>query len=71
MQKLFIRALIVTAVLQFVITRARAGRVENEGEAEMLWARYPFVVVANALTWTLLLAVGGKIIGALRSLRAD
>ena len=68
MQKTFVRALVVTAVLQFILTRARAGRVEVEGEAEMLWARYPFVVMANALTWTLLLMLGGKAVAAVRGL---
>lgn len=66
MRKRFLRALLLTAVLQFVVTRTRAGRVENEGEAEILWARYPFVVVANALVWTLMLSAAS---GAWRALR--
>jgi len=55
MTKTFVRALLLNAVLQFVITRARAGRVEEEGRAEALWLLYPFVVVGNALLWTLIL----------------
>lgn len=66
MRKRFLRALIVMAVLQFIVTRARAGRAQEEGEAEMLWARYPFVVVANALAWALVLSAAA---GAWRTAR--
>jgi len=66
MKKLFVRALIISALLQFIVTRARAGRVEEEGEAELLWVRYPFVVVMNALMWSLILAGAGRAIRVLR-----
>ena len=66
MKKTFIRSLAVTAALQFIVTRARAGRAIEEGEAEALWVRYPFVVVLNALTWTLLIAAAGGLTRPLR-----
>ncbi len=62
----FVRALLVTAVLQFVVTRMRAGRVEEEGQAELLWVRYPFVVIANALAWTMMLSVAGRAVRIFR-----
>lgn len=57
----FFRALVVTAVMQFVVTRARAGRVQEEGQAELLWVRYPFVVIGNALAWTMMLSLAGRV----------
>ena len=66
MRKRFLRSLLITAVLQFVITRARAGRAIEEGAAEQLWLRYPFVVLANALVWTLLGSAGGLLLRPLR-----
>jgi hypothetical protein len=65
-KKTFLRAIAVNAALQFIATRAAAGRVAEEGAAEALWLRYPFVVVLNALAWTLLLTAAG---GVWRSLR--
>ena len=62
----FVRALLVTAVLQFVVTRMRAGRVEEEGQAELLRVRYPFVVIANALAWTMMLSVAGRAVRIFR-----
>ena len=67
MKKTFLRALIVSAILQFIATRSRAGRVREEGEAELLWARYPFAVIGNALMWSLLIAGGAR---AIRFFRA-
>jgi hypothetical protein len=67
MSKTFTRALVLNAVVQFVITRQRAGTVIEEGAAEMLWVRYPFVVLANALAWTLLLSALGRITRLVRS----
>ena len=64
--KTFVRALLLNAAFQFWITRRRAGRVEEEGAAEALWLRYPFVVVLNAVTWTLLIALTGRALRALR-----
>jgi hypothetical protein len=66
MRKIFMRTLLVTAVLQFFVTRTRAGRVEEEGAAELMWVLYPFNVVVNAVAWTLLLSAAG---GALRVFR--
>ncbi len=62
----FLRALLVTAVLQFVVTRMRAGRVEEEGQAELLWVRYPFVVIANALAWTMMLSMASRVVRIFR-----
>lgn len=66
MKKTFVRALIVNAAFQFAVTRIRAGRMIEEGAAEALWLRYPFVVLFNALIWTLMLTTIG---GVLRPLR--
>ncbi|HEY8173571.1 MAG TPA: hypothetical protein VIH21_10845 [Dehalococcoidia bacterium] len=66
MKKHFVRALIVNAAVQFAITRTRAGRVEEEGAAEALWLRYPFVVVANALIWAIMFSTIGRVLHALR-----
>jgi hypothetical protein len=67
MRKTFLRALIVNAVLQFIVTRARAGRVEEEGRAEMMWMLYPFIVLANAVAWTLIVSALGSIVRLLRN----
>ena len=64
----FLRALAVGAVLQFFITRRRAGTVVVEGEAEALWLRYPFVVLANALVWTLMISAAGLAVRRVRRL---
>lgn len=66
MRKTFVRALVVNAVLQFAITRHRAGQAIEEGAAEVMWVRYPAVVLMNALTWTLLLALAGRAVGVFR-----
>lgn len=62
MRKTFIRSLMINAVLQFAVTRARAGRSEIEGAAEEMWARYPFVVVFNALIWTIMVSTLGRML---------
>ena len=67
MGKTFVRALMVTAVLQFVVTRQRAGQVVEEGAAEALWLRFPFVVLLNALMWTIMLSVIGRTVRLVRS----
>lgn len=59
--------LAVTAVLQFMITRARAGRAIEEGRAEQMWMMYPANVLLNALAWTLLFAAAGRIVRVVRS----
>ncbi|MHB8377377.1 MAG: hypothetical protein ACYDEB_10540 [Dehalococcoidia bacterium] len=66
MRKTFIRSLIVTAALQFVITRHFAGRVIEEGRAERMWLMYPVNVVANALAWTLMLTVATRVLRVAR-----
>ena len=60
MRTTFVRALAVTAILQFVMTRRVAGNVIEEGRAERLWMMYPVNVVANAMAWTLLFAGLGR-----------
>ena len=67
MGKTFVRALMITAVLQFVVTRQRAGQVVEEGAAEALWLRFPFVVLLNALMWTLMLSAIGRTLRIVRS----
>ena len=69
MRKTFTRALIVNAVVQFVVTRQRAGNVIEEGAAEALWLRYPFTVLMNALLWTLMLSTFGRVLGVFRLTR--
>lgn len=66
MKRTFIRSLVVTAALQFIVTRTRAGNAMEEGEAEALWLRYPFVVILNAVAWTLMIAT---VAGVTRPLR--
>lgn len=66
MRKTFIRSLAVTATIQFLVTRMRAGNAIEEGEAEALWLRYPFVVMLNALAWTLMLSTVGIITRPMR-----
>ncbi len=69
MRKTFTRALIVNAVVQFIVTRQRAGNVIEEGAAEALWLRYPFTVMLNALLWTVMLSTAGRIFGVVRLMR--
>jgi hypothetical protein len=69
MKRTFTRALIINAALQFVVTRQRAGNVLEEGGAEALWLRYPFVVLINALLWTLMLSAFGRVLSVVRVLR--
>ncbi len=54
MRKAFLRALVVSAVVQFFITRHLAGEVIEEGRAERMWMMYPANVVLNALVWALI-----------------
>lgn len=69
MKRTFIRSLMISAVLQFIVTRQRAGNVIEEGAAEQLWMRYPFVVLLNALAWTLMVSTIGRVLRPLRSAR--
>lgn len=57
MRQTFIRAMVINALVQFAITRHRAGHAIEEGAAESMWLRYPFAVMLNALMWTLMLAM--------------
>ncbi len=67
MKRTFIRSLMISAVLQFIVTRQRAGHVLEEGAAEQMWMRYPLVVLLNAVTWTLMLSTIGRIVRPLRA----
>jgi hypothetical protein len=69
MKKTFVRALIINAVFQFVITRQRAGRAIDEGAAEMMWLRYPASVLINAFVWSLMLTALGRFTSVLRGAR--
>ncbi len=66
MRRTFVRTLLVTAVLQFFITRRMAGQVIEEGRAERMWMLFPVNVVMNALAWTLLLAGVGRALSIFR-----
>ena len=66
MRKTFMRALVVTAAIQFAITRHFAGTVVEEGRAERMWAMYPFNVVMNALVWTLMPTAAGRAMRVVR-----
>ena len=66
MRRIFVRAIVINALVQFAVTRHRAGHAVEEGAAEMMWLRYPFSVLMNALTWTLMLALLGRTLRALR-----
>ncbi|HYM16073.1 MAG TPA: hypothetical protein VEZ14_10985 [Dehalococcoidia bacterium] len=67
MRKTFLRTLAVTAVMQFIVTRTRAGHAIEEGSAERMWMLYPVNVLANALAWTLLIAAAARVTRALRT----
>lgn len=60
MRKTFVRALLVSAAVQFAITRHFAGAVVEEGRAGRMWLLYPLNVVLNALAWTLMLTATGR-----------
>ena len=66
MTRTFTRALVINAVVQFIVTRRRAGNVIEEGAAEALWVRYPFTVLLNALLWTLMLSALGRVVSVFR-----
>lgn len=66
MRKTFVRSLIVTAAVQFLITRHFAGQVIEEGRAERMWLMYPLNVLVNALAWTLLLSAAGRVLRVAR-----
>jgi hypothetical protein len=69
MRRTFTRALIINAALQFIVTRQRAGNAIEEGAAEALWLRYPFVVLLNALVWTVMLTTIGRVTSLFRGVR--
>lgn len=66
MRTIFLRTLAVTALLQFTVTRIRAGQALEEGAAERMWMLYPVNVLANALAWTLVIAAAARVARALR-----
>lgn len=66
MRKTFVRTLMVTAVMQFIVTRTRAGQAIEEGSAERMWLMYPLNVLLNAVAWTLLIAAAGRVARAFR-----
>ena len=66
MRKIFVRTLAITAVIQFVITRAMAGHAIEEGRAERMWMMYPLNVLINALAWTLMLSLAGRFVRIFR-----
>ena len=66
MKKTFFRSLAVSAAIQFLVTRMRAGQAIEEGEAEAMWVRYPFVVLLNAMAWTLMLSTVAQMLRPLR-----
>ena len=66
MQKTFVRTLAVTAVMQFIVTRVRAGQAIEEGSAERMWMMYPLNVLVNALAWTIAIAAAGRVARAFR-----
>lgn len=70
MRKTFVRALLLNAAIQFAVTRHRAGQAIEEGEAEMMWLRYPAQVLLNAIAWTLMLALARRIGRAVQAIRA-
>jgi hypothetical protein len=69
MRRIFIRAIVINAVVQFAVTRYRAGHAIEEGAAEMMWVRYPVTVLMNALAWTLMLSMFRGTLGLLRGRR--
>ena len=68
MKTTFIRALALSALLQFILTRQRAGNAIEEGAAEAMWVRYPVNVLLNAIVWTLTLAALGAGVRQVRRL---
>ena len=68
MRKTFIRALVVIGALQFVITRHFAGQAIEEGRAERMWMMYPLNVAMNALAWTIMITLTGRVVRGLRRL---
>ena len=66
MRKTFARSLLITAVLQFAVTRYLAGQTVEEGRAERMWMLYPFNVLMNALAWTVMIGTAGRILRILR-----
>ena len=67
MRKILILTLLTSAILQFILTRYRAGEAIEEGAAERMWLRYPLNVVVNAVLWT---AIAASIRGGTRAIRS-
>jgi hypothetical protein len=66
MRRLFLRTLAITAIIQFVVTRALAGRTIEEGRAERMWLMFPLNVLLNAAAWTLMLAAAARVLRVFR-----
>jgi hypothetical protein len=66
LRRTFLRTLAVTAVIQFIVTRTRAGHAIEEGAAERMWMMYPATVLMNALMWTLLIAASNRVLRVVR-----
>ena len=66
MRKTFLRALVIVAAVQFVITRYLAGQAIEEGRAERMWMMYPLNVLLNALAWTLMISATRGVFRTLR-----
>jgi hypothetical protein len=62
----FLRILVLSAVVQFLITRSLAGRAVEEGRAERMWMMYPANVLLNAAAWTVAISLSSR---ALRIVR--
>lgn len=65
-RKTFVRTLAVTAVMQFIVTRTRAGQAIEEGSAERMWMMYPLNVLVSALAWTIVIAAAARVARAFR-----
>lgn len=68
--KIFLRVLAVNAALQFATTRMKAGRADDEGDAEAMWARFPVTVLFNTIIWSLMISTLSRLSGPLRRRRA-
>jgi hypothetical protein len=68
-KRILIWTLILSAVLQFALTRRRAGQTIFEGDAEAMWLRYPVNVLFNAAIWSAIALTVRAGVRALRGLR--
>ncbi|MEX2247537.1 MAG: hypothetical protein WEC75_12730 [Dehalococcoidia bacterium] len=66
MRKTFVRSLLITAVVQFIVTRTRAGQAYEEGAAERMWMLYPINVLLSALFWTVAIRTSARALRVVR-----